>query len=93
MFKHCPGVKSIIAPRIIIRSCPSCGEEVEFFEYETQQSCPECGRIMYREPSETCISWCAYAKECIEELERKGLINTGRVKDLRKSIKQTESKT
>jgi predicted RNA-binding Zn-ribbon protein involved in translation (DUF1610 family) len=86
MFKRCPGVRSLIEPQIIIRKCPFCGEEIEFFEYETQLECPRCGRIVYREPTETCLSWCDYADKCISDLESRGLISKSRAEELRKSI-------
>ena len=88
MFKHCPGIKRLIAPKIIIRNCPFCGEEVEFFEYEAQQKCPRCGETVYREPSEVCITWCSYADKCIDELERKGLIDKRRLEELKKLVKK-----
>lgn len=90
MMKHCPGVRNFIAPQIIIRACPFCGEEIEFFEYETQQRCPECGQVVYREASETCVAWCAYADKCINELEEKGLIDGGRAEMLRKFMKKAK---
>jgi predicted RNA-binding Zn-ribbon protein involved in translation (DUF1610 family) len=90
MFKHCPGVKNIVSPQIITRSCPFCGEEIEFFEYETQLECPECGKIVYREPSEVCVTWCSYADKCINELEMKKLINKERASELRKLIGQSK---
>ncbi len=88
MFKHCPGIRSIVSPQIIIRECPFCGEEVEFFEYETQQECPSCGRIVYREPSEVCVTWCSYADKCINELVNKRMITDERAQELRKLMKK-----
>ncbi len=88
MFKHCPGVRSFVSPQIIIKKCPFCGEEVEFFEYENRQVCPNCGRVVYREVSEVCVSWCPYAEKCIEELERKKLLDEERIKELKKLLKQ-----
>lgn len=87
MFKHCPGIKSIVKPQIIIRPCPFCGEEVEFFEYETRQNCPRCGKIVYREPSEVCITWCSYADKCINELVNKRLITEDRANELKALLK------
>lgn len=92
MFRHCPGTRSFVSPQIIIRNCPFCGEEVEFFEYETQQECPECGRIVYREASESCIEWCSYADKCIEELESKRMISKERAEELRKILAQRSPK-
>ena len=88
MFKRCPGVRSIIEPQIIIRECSSCGDRVEFFEYETQLKCPRCGRIVYREPTETCLSWCEYADKCIADLENRALISKSRAEELRKIIRR-----
>ena len=88
MFKHCPGVKSLVQPQIIIRECPFCGEEVEFLEYETEQECPGCGKTVYREPSEVCVTWCSYADKCISELVSKGMIDSERAEELRKMAKK-----
>lgn len=88
MFKRCPGVRSLIEPQIIIRKCPFCGEEIEFFEYEAQLECPGCGRIVRREPTETCLSWCDYADKCISDLENRGIISKSRVEELRKFIRR-----
>lgn len=93
MFKYCPGIRSIVSPKIIIRKCPFCEEEVEFLEYETQQECPNCGRIVYREPSEVCVTWCSYANKCINELEKKGMINLKRSNELRKIMKKSNKST
>ncbi|RLE64166.1 MAG: hypothetical protein DRJ38_06050 [Thermoprotei archaeon] len=90
MFKHCPGVRSFISPQIIIRKCPFCGEEVEFFEYETEQKCPNCGKTVYREASEICVTWCSHVDKCIEELEKKGLITKERAEELKKLVKQSK---
>lgn len=90
MLERCPGARSLIEPKIILRSCPSCGEEIEFFEYEEQLQCPECGKMVYREVSETCLSWCNYAEKCIEDLENRRLISKERGEELRKLIKRAE---
>lgn len=93
MFKHCPGTRSLVSPKIIVRSCPFCGEEIEFFEYETQQECYNCGKIVYREPSEICIIWCDYAEKCVSELESKSLISKDRAAELRKLMTNSKQKT
>lgn len=88
MFRHCPGARSFTSPQIIIRDCPFCGEEVEFFEYETEQKCPGCGKTVYREASQTCVTWCSKANECINELFNKGVIDKKRAEELRSLIKK-----
>ncbi|MCS7116295.1 MAG: hypothetical protein RMJ31_00970 [Nitrososphaerota archaeon] len=92
LFKHCPGIDSLIRPTIVIKRCPFCNEEVEFFEYETQQECPKCGRIVHREASEMCIVYCASVEECIKDLLNKGLISKERAEELREIYNQVKQK-
>lgn len=87
--KHCPGVKSFVSPQIVVKICPFCGEEVEFFEFEAEQICPKCGGKVRREASESCISWCSYADQCIRDLEEKGLISRERAEILRGLMNKT----
>jgi len=84
ILKYCPGIKALVSPKIMIVKCPYCGGEVEFFEYEIEAECPDCGRIVRREPSEVCVSWCNMADKCIDELEQKGIIDKTRAEELRK---------
>jgi len=86
LFRHCPGLSNIIRPRIITRRCPFCGEEVEFFEDEIEVRCSNCGRIVKREPTEICVTWCSYAKQCIDELEKNGLIDSLKAERIRNII-------
>lgn len=86
MFKRCPGVRSLVEPQIIIRRCPFCNEEIEFFEYETQLECPKCGRMVHRKPTETCLSWCDYAEKCVADLESRSIISKARAEELRRFI-------
>jgi len=88
MFRRCPGIRSLIEPQIIIRRCPFCGEELEFFEHETQLECPKCGRMVHREPTKTCLSWCDHADKCIADLENRGVISRARAEELRKLIEK-----
>ncbi|HID16293.1 MAG TPA: hypothetical protein EYP16_05785 [Candidatus Atribacteria bacterium] len=93
MLKYCPGARSFVEPQIIIGICPYCGEEVEFFEYETEQECLNCGRKVRREASETCVVWCNYAEKCISDLEKKGLIDDERARELRRILRESKAKT
>ena len=54
--KQCPGVRNLIRPQIIVRTCPVCGEEVEFFDYEIEQKCSNCGKTLYREATASCVT-------------------------------------
>ncbi|MBS7644619.1 MAG: hypothetical protein QW569_01205 [Candidatus Bathyarchaeia archaeon] len=85
--KYCPGVKDLVEPKIILRSCPACGEEVEFFSDETEAECPNCGKKLHREASPSCVSWCQYAEACIADLEERCLIPPSRVDELRRAIR------
>lgn len=64
------------------RTCPSCGEEVEFFSDETETRCPGCGRTLHREATPSCVTWCKYAIKCIDDLRERGLIPPSRAKEL-----------
>jgi predicted RNA-binding Zn-ribbon protein involved in translation (DUF1610 family) len=86
MWSRCPGVRELIRPSIIIRTCPACGGEVEFFSDETEAKCPNCGRILYREATASCVTWCEYALKCIADLEERKLITQDRAEELRARI-------
>jgi len=88
--KQCPGVRNLIRPQIIVRTCPVCGEEVEFFDYETEQKCPNCGKTLYREATASCVTWCQYADKCINDLESKKLITKEAAEELRKIARKTQ---
>jgi len=79
---RCPGVKDLIEPKIIIRTCPACGGEVEFFSDETEAKCPDCGRPLHREATLSCVAWCQYALKCVADLKERGLIPPSRAEEL-----------
>ena len=88
-FKHCPGIKDFVRPEeIIIRTCPSCSEEVEFFSDESERKCPGCGRMLHREANQSCVSWCEYAEKCINDLKERGLISQAKVDELKLIVKK-----
>ncbi|MCX8204688.1 MAG: hypothetical protein N3H31_03465 [Candidatus Nezhaarchaeota archaeon] len=80
--KHCPGTRSLVEPQIIIAYCPVCGAEVEFFEYEVERRCPDCGRVVKREATPSCVAWCKSARECIANLQQLGLLSPERAREL-----------
>jgi len=89
-FKHCPGIKDLIKPTgIIVRTCPSCGEEVEFFSDEAEVKCPNCGKTLHREVTASCVSWCKYADKCIADLKSRGLLSPSRAAELEQLMKRT----
>lgn len=63
----CPGAANIKGtPTLKVKKCPSCGGEVEVFSTDVQVSCPSCGFTVYND-IQSCIRWCAYARDCIGE--------------------------
>lgn len=81
---RCPGVKTLVEPTITIRSCPECGGEVEFFEYEVETKCPGCGHVLKKEATSSCVTWCKYASKCIADLVERKLITPSRADELEK---------
>lgn len=64
MFDKCPGAADIRGPSIVLKTCPECKEEIEFFSLDLMRNCPRCGFTVYKELS-SCIKWCKYARECV----------------------------
>lgn len=64
---RCPGVFR----EITWQSCPSCGNEVEFFPQDLARVCPDCGREVDRDSS-ACIDHCpARQSDCFREMSRR----------------------
>lgn len=62
--RRCPGAENVRIPELEIKECPNCGEEVEFFSRETKSKCSNCGAIVFKEQTPSCIDWCPLAEEC-----------------------------
>jgi len=63
--KFCPGAANISGtPTLKIKKCPGCGDEVELFSTDQQQTCGKCGFIVYNN-IQSCILWCDKARECV----------------------------
>lgn len=90
MFRTCPGTSDLIRPKLTLRECPQCGDDVEFWEQETYAECPSCGKGLYREVSPSCITWCQYASKCIDDMLEKKLITRQRAEELKKIAKGGE---
>ena len=88
LLKHCPKIDELLTPKISVKKCPYCGEEVEFFDFELEVRCPRCGRIVRRDPSEVPFAPCPRAFECITLLEQMGYISHERARELKESIKK-----
>ena len=65
MVKECPGAGNIKGtPTLKIKICPDCGGEIELFATDMQAACENCGFVAYND-TQSCISWCRYARECV----------------------------
>ncbi|NYT00483.1 MAG: phosphohydrolase [Methanocellales archaeon] len=91
MFRKCPGVRGVLRPEIILRTCPACGGDVEFFSDETEVECPSCERTLHGEASPSCVSWCEYASKCIDDLVERKLITPSRAEELMKVAGNTNT--
>jgi NADH pyrophosphatase NudC (nudix superfamily) len=61
----CPGAAAIKGtPTLKVKKCPECGGEVELFSTDTQRVCENCGFVVYND-IQSCIKWCAKARECV----------------------------
>jgi ribosomal protein S27AE len=68
---HCPGTANLRTPKLSIKKCPQCGEEVEIFSNDVKVTCGNCGFIICNDIL-SCVQWCKYARECVgEEIYRK----------------------
>ena len=77
MLSKCPGAARLRSPEIIEKICPECGREIELFSIDTHMRC-ECGFIAYND-KQSCINWCAYARNCFgEDIYNRFINNVGR---------------
>lgn len=61
----CPGSEKFKQPKPETIKCPFCAKEVEIWTDEVKTTCSNCKNIVTRQPGQSCLDWCAYAKECI----------------------------
>lgn len=52
--------------KILDKTCPNCGTEIEMFSIDTEARCEKCGFVIYNDLL-TCVQWCKYAKKCVGE--------------------------
>ncbi len=62
---RCPGSTSFSQPKPDGVTCPDCGAEVEIWTDETKGVCPKCSRVVTRTLTQSCLDWCAYARDCL----------------------------
>lgn len=61
----CPGSRALRQPSPEVRSCPSCGSEVEIWTDEVKGVCPGCSRTVFKDGSMGCLDWCKHGEECV----------------------------
>ena len=62
----CPGAANVKGiPTLKVKTCPQCGAEVGLFSSDVQVACT-CGFTVYNN-IQSCIQWCAAARECVGE--------------------------
>jgi ribosomal protein S27AE len=64
MVSQCPGAVNIRMPRLEVRQCPKCGDEIEIVSNESSAKCSKCGFVIYNDLL-SCVEWCEYARECV----------------------------
>ena len=50
--------------KILEKTCPRCGAEIEMFSIDTQMACENCGFVVYNDTL-SCVQWCKYARKCV----------------------------
>ena len=72
--QNCPGAGNLRGtPSLTEKTCPECGEIIELFSVDTHEQC-KCGFIAYND-TQTCVSWCRYARECVGDEVYEKMIN------------------
>lgn len=71
MVDSCPGSQRFKQPLPESIKCKTCGEEVEIWTDETSTICPNCKKAVERPQGQSCLDWCKYAKECMDDFERR----------------------
>ena len=66
MYSRCPGQDNRNL-RVKLYKCPNCGAEVEIFSDEVSVRCQKCKAKVYSDMGNSCIEWCASARECLGE--------------------------
>ena len=65
MALQCPGSSFLRSPTLTVKICPQCGSEIELFSVDPFIQC-KCGFMAFNDV-QSCLKWCAYAKECVGE--------------------------
>ena len=86
ILEGCQGKPQI---KIMERTCPKCGHEVEIFSIDTQVACENCGSVIYNDTL-TCVQWCKYARQCMGDEMVERLLAVARHKKKREAVERKE---
>ena len=86
ILEGCQGKPQI---KIMERTCPKCGHEVEIFSIDTQVACENCGFVIYNDTL-TCVQWCKYARKCMGDEMVERLLAVARQKKEREAAERKE---
>ena len=86
IMEGCQGKPQI---KIMERTCPKCGHEVEIFSIDTQVACENCGFVIYNDTL-TCVQWCKYARKCMGDEMVERLLAVARQKKEREAAERKE---
>lgn len=76
----------------LVRTCPSCGNDVEFLDMDFERECSKCGKKLHREADQSCVVWCKYAEACINDMLNRKIISTETAGKLREAARNGEKK-
>ena len=83
------GCQGKLQIKIMERTCPQCGHEVEIFSIDTQVACENCGFVIYNDTL-TCVQWCKYARKCMGDEMVERLLAVARQKKEREAAERKE---
>ena len=86
IMEGCQGKPQI---KIMEKTCPQCGHEVEIFSIDTQVACENCGFVIYNDTL-TCVQWCKYARKCMGDEMVERLLAVARQKKEREAAERKE---
>ncbi len=81
IMEGCQGKPQI---RIMEKTCPQCGHEIEIFSVDTEAVCENCGYVIYNDTL-SCVQWCKYAKQCVGEQTYERLMAFVKLREQRKA--------
>ena len=90
IMESCQGKPQI---KIMERTCPKCGHEVEIFSIDTQVACVNCGFVIYNDTL-TCVQWCKYARQCMgDEMVERLLVAARQKKEREAAVRKEKEET